>query len=99
MTLTQCCACLSHRLCQPFDFVRFAAAFGSMIAHGKHSTKVIIGKDGRISGSMVSDLVTSTLTGLGINVVDLGFSTTPTVELAIKMEGADGGIIITASHN
>ena len=59
----------------------------------------MIGRDGRISGPMVRDLVVSTLTGLGIDVIDLGLSTTPTVEVAVKMEKADGGIILTASHN
>ncbi|HEY6504910.1 MAG TPA: phosphoglucosamine mutase [Chitinophagaceae bacterium] len=82
----------------PVDIVKFSAAYGSMIAKSKH-TKIIIGRDGRISGSMVRDLVASTLTALGIDVIDLGLSTTPTVELAVKMENADGGIILTASHN
>ena len=59
----------------------------------------MIGRDGRISGAMVRDLVVSTLTGMGIDVIDLGLSTTPTVEIAVKAEKADGGIIITASHN
>ena len=89
----------------PLDIVKFTAAFGNIIlAGGKrpqdgNRTKVVIGRDGRISGSMVRDLVVSTLTGLGIDVIDLGLSTTPTVEVAVKMEQADGGIIITASHN
>jgi phosphomannomutase len=83
----------------PLDVVKFTAAFGTIISEKKKSVKIVIGRDGRISGSMVRDLVVSTLTGLGINVVDLGLSTTPTVEVAVKMEKADGGIIITASHN
>jgi len=83
----------------PLDVVKFTAAFGTIISEKKKSAKIVIGRDGRISGSMVRDLVVSTLTGLGINVVDLGLSTTPTVEVAVKMEKADGGIIITASHN
>jgi phosphomannomutase len=83
----------------PLDVVKFTAAFGTIITDKKKSVKIVIGRDGRISGSMVRDLVVSTLTGLGINVVDLGLSTTPTVEVAVKMEKADGGIIITASHN
>jgi phosphomannomutase len=83
----------------PVDIVKFAAAFGTIIAAGKSHTKIVIGRDGRISGPMVRDLVVSTLTGLGIDVVDLGLSTTPTVEVAVKMEKADGGIILTASHN
>lgn len=83
----------------PVDIVKFAAAFGTIIAKDKPATKIVIGRDGRISGSMVQDLVVNTLTGLGIDVVDLGLSTTPTVEVAVKMEKADGGIILTASHN
>ena len=83
----------------PVDIVKFTAAFGTIIAAGKSHTKIVIGRDGRISGAMVRDLVVSTLTGLGIDVIDLGLSTTPTVEVAVKMENADGGIILTASHN
>ncbi len=83
----------------PVDIVKFAAAFGSIIAEGKTSTRIVIGRDGRISGAMVQQLVVNTLSGLGIDVVDLGLSTTPTVEIAVKMEKADGGIILTASHN
>jgi len=83
----------------PLDVVKFTAAFGTIISEKKKSVKIVIGRDGRISGSMMRDLVVSTLTGLGINVIDLGLSTTPTVEVAVKMEKADGGIIITASHN
>lgn len=83
----------------PLDVVRFTAAFGVILSDKKKTTKIVIGRDGRISGQAVRDLVVSTLTGLGIDVVDLGLSTTPTVEVAVKMEKADGGIIITASHN
>jgi len=83
----------------PIDIVKFSAAFGSIIANGKSETRIVIGRDGRISGNMVNQLVVNTLTGLGIHVIDLGLSTTPTVELAVKMENADGGIILTASHN
>ncbi len=83
----------------PIDIVKFSAAYGSIIAEGKKKTKVVIGRDGRISGAMVQNLVVNTLIGLGIDVVDLGLSTTPTVEVAVKMENADGGIILTASHN
>ncbi len=87
----------------PLDVVKFTAAFGSMVAAGNTDktvpAKMVIGRDGRISGSMVSGLVTNTLVSLGIEVLDLGFSTTPTVEIATKAEGAHGGIIITASHN
>ncbi|MBL0307228.1 MAG: phosphoglucosamine mutase [Chitinophagaceae bacterium] len=83
----------------PLDVVKFTAAFGTIIATGKQSAKIVIGRDGRISGAMVQNLVVNTLTGLGIDVIDLGLSTTPTVEVAVKMENADGGIILTASHN
>jgi phosphomannomutase len=83
----------------PVDIVKFTAAFGSIIAGKKKSAKIVIGRDGRISGTMVRDIVVSTLSGLGIDVVDLGLSTTPTVEMAVTMEKADGGIILTASHN
>jgi phosphomannomutase len=87
----------------PIDIVKFTAAYGSIIAETvpdkAHNPKVVIGRDGRISGEMVSTLVINTLVGLGFDVVDLGLSTTPTVEIATKAEGADGGIIITASHN
>ncbi|ULQ57288.1 phosphoglucosamine mutase [Flavihumibacter rivuli] len=83
----------------PLDVVRFTAAYGSMLLHQNKTPKVVVGRDGRISGDMVNQLVQQTLAGLGINVVDLGLSTTPTVEMAVKWEGADGGIIITASHN
>jgi len=83
----------------PLDVVKFTAAFGTIIATGKQSAKIVIGRDDRISGAMVQNLVVNTLTGLGIDVIDLGLSTTPTVEVAVKMENADGGIILTASHN
>ena len=83
----------------PLDVVKFTAAYGSIISGKNKKAKIVIGRDGRISGAMVRDLVVSTLTGLGIDVVDLGLSTTPTVEVAVKMEKADGGIILTASHN
>lgn len=87
----------------PIDIVKFTAAYGYIISEGSADKaiplKVVVGRDGRISGEMVSSLVISTLTGLGIDVVDLGYSTTPTVEIATKKEGAAGGIIITASHN
>jgi len=83
----------------PLDIVKFTAAFGTIICPEKKSSTIIIGRDGRISGELVRNLVVSTLNGLGIHVIDLGLSTTPTVELAVKTEKADGGIIITASHN
>lgn len=86
----------------PEAIQKFTAAFGSFLLqqqpHGK-KTKVVIGRDGRHHGKMVRDIVVETLTGLGIDVIDLGLSTTPTVEIAVKEERADGGIIITASHN
>jgi len=85
----------------PLDAVLFAAAYGSWLKTQNPSKKlkVVIGRDARISGQMISDLVSSTLIGLGINVVNLGLSTTPTVEIAVPMENAQGGIILTASHN
>ena len=85
----------------PVDIVKFAAAFGTwvQIRHKKSGLKVIVGRDARKSGSMVNNLVITTLRSLGINVIDLGMATTPTVELAVTGTHADGGIIITASHN
>ena len=83
----------------PMDIVKFTAAYGSWIKQQTDNPKIIIGRDGRISGEMVSNLVVNTLTGLGLNLIDLGLSTTPTVEMAVKFEDAAGGIIITASHN
>lgn len=83
----------------PVDAVKFAAAFGSWVVEKTGKRKIIIGRDARPSGQMISDLVTSTLVGLGIDVVDLGLSTTPTVEIAVPLEQAGGGIILTASHN
>lgn len=83
----------------PVDIVKFAAAYGTWLLTQDDNHKVVIGRDGRISGEMVSTLVANTLIGLGLNVVDLGLSTTPTVEMAVKFENAAGGIILTASHN
>jgi phosphomannomutase len=83
----------------PLDVVRFTAAFGSWLREKSANRKIVVGRDGRISGQMVQQLVVSTLTGLGFNVVDLGLSTTPTVEIAVSGEQAAGGIILTASHN
>ncbi|MDP3003737.1 MAG: phosphoglucosamine mutase [Bacteroidales bacterium] len=85
----------------PVDIVKFAAAFGTWVQrrHNKKGLKVIVGRDARKSGSMVNNLVITTLRGLGIHVTDLGMATTPTVELAVTGTHADGGIIITASHN
>ncbi|SHI55894.1 phosphomannomutase [Mesonia phycicola] len=85
----------------PIDAVKFAAAYGSWVKNqvDKDRYKVVVGRDARISGEMMQQLVMNTLIGLGIDVVDLGLSTTPTVEMAVPMEHADGGIILTASHN
>ncbi len=83
----------------PLDVVRFTAAFGSWLLQKSTNRKIVVGRDGRISGPMVQNLVVSTLTGLGFDVVDIGLSTTPTVEIAVTGEKAAGGIIITASHN
>jgi phosphomannomutase len=83
----------------PVDVVKFAAAYGSWIKKNQTGNKIIIGRDARPSGEMVSTLVSSTLQGLGLDVVDLGLSTTPTVEMAVPAEKAAGGIILTASHN
>ena len=85
----------------PIDAVKFASAYGVWIKQqrDKQHYKVVVGRDARISGAMIQNLVMNTLIGLGIDVVDLGLSTTPTVELAVPMEQADGGIILTASHN
>ncbi|MCW5515350.1 phosphoglucosamine mutase [Muriicola sp. Z0-33] len=85
----------------PLDAVKFAAAYGTWLKEysQKQQLKVVIGRDARISGEMIQNLVVATLVGLGIDVIDLGLSTTPTVEIAVPLEQADGGIILTASHN
>lgn len=85
----------------PIDAVLFAAAYGTWLKNqtSDQTLRVVIGRDARISGPMVSNLVANTLIGLGIHVVDLGLSTTPTVEIAVPLEKAHGGIILTASHN
>lgn len=83
----------------PLDVVRFTAAFGTWLTQQSGNRKIIIGRDGRISGEMVQRLVVSTLNALGLDVIDLGLSTTPTVEMAVVFENAAGGIILTASHN
>jgi len=89
----------------PLDVVKFTAAYGTWLLQNsskkksKSPSKVVIGRDGRISGLMVKNLVSSTLCGLGIDVIDLDYSTTPTVEMAVTLLKADGGIILTASHN
>ncbi len=84
----------------PIDVVKFTAAYGIIIRQETpNNNKLIVGRDGRISGEMVKNLVLATLVGLGFEVVDLDLSTTPTVEMAVKLSGAAGGIILTASHN
>lgn len=84
----------------PIDIVKFASAYGSwLLAKSSGKKKVVVGRDGRISGVMVESLVEQSLLALGIDVIHLGLSTTPTVEMAVVFEKADGGIIITASHN
>lgn len=87
----------------PVDAVKFASAYGSWLKSNISVTtknlKVVVGRDARISGPMIHNLVINTLIGLGIDIIDLGLSTTPTVEVAVPLEDADGGIILTASHN
>ncbi|MHC8949361.1 phosphoglucosamine mutase [Sphingobacterium hungaricum] len=83
----------------PIDIVKFTAAFGKMITEGSTKKKIVIGRDARVSGEMVNNLVVGTLQSIGVEVIDLGLSTTPTVELAVPKENAAGGIILTASHN
>ena len=89
----------------PVDAVKFASAYGTWLKQNSKKQipnskyKVVVGRDARISGPMIHNLVINTLIGLGIDVVDLGLSTTPTVEVAVPLENADGGIILTASHN
>ncbi|CEN48492.1 phosphoglucosamine mutase [Capnocytophaga canis] len=85
----------------PIDAVKFAAAYGTWLKTtlNKENIRVVLGRDARISGEMIQNLVAYTLVGLGIEVIDTGLSTTPTVEVAVPMENADGGIILTASHN
>jgi len=85
----------------PIDAVQFAAAYGTWLKSVSDAgpLTVIVGRDARLSGEMISTLVIQTLVGLGINVVDLGLSTTPTVEMAVPFHKANGGIILTASHN
>lgn len=85
----------------PIDAVKFAAAYGSFLLKNNPNKKlkVVIGRDARISGPMIHNLVQNTLVGMGIDILDIGLSTTPTVEVAVPLEKADGGIILTASHN
>lgn len=85
----------------PLDTVKYAAAYGYWVKkqRNKETHRIVVGRDARISGEMIQQLVMNTLVALGIHVIDLGLSTTPTVEMAVAMEHADGGIILTASHN
>ena len=89
----------------PVDAVKFASAYGTFLKARNQNNeegrkqKVVVGRDARISGPMIHNLIVNTLIGLGIDVIDLGLSTTPTVEIAVPLEKADGGIILTASHN
>ena len=85
----------------PVDAVKFASAYGTFLKKKSKKDKltVVVGRDARISGPMIHNLITHTLIGLGIDIIDLGLSTTPTVEIAVPLENADGGIILTASHN
>ena len=85
----------------PLDAVKFAAAYGSYMQSQSKEAKltIVIGRDARISGEMIQNLVMQTLVGMGIDIIDLGLSTTPTVEMAVVDKRAQGGIILTASHN
>lgn len=81
----------------PLDIVKFTTAYATFIP--RKSGKIVVGRDGRLSGHMVRDVVCGTLVGMGFDVLDIGYASTPTTELAVRWSGADGGIIITASHN
>ncbi len=85
----------------PLDIVKFTSAYATFIRRsGKsNSGKIVVGRDARLSGDMVNRIVCGTLTGMGYDVIDIGLATTPTTELAVRFSKADGGIIITASHN
>ena len=83
----------------PADIMKFTLAFGTWVLEQEGNRKVVIGRDARVSGEMVNNIVVGSLLSIGIDVVDLGLSTTPTVEIAVHEEKAGGGIIITASHN
>ena len=84
----------------PLDIVKFTTAYAQFIGGQSHEAKkIVVGRDGRISGLMVRNVVVGTLMGMGYDVIDIGYASTPTTELAVRMSGADGGIIITASHN
>ena len=83
----------------PLDIVKFTSAYATFIARTGKTKKIVVGRDARISGEMVANVVCGTLMGMGYDVIDIGLATTPTTELAVKWAGADGGIIVTASHN
>src|ERR1035437_725350 len=84
----------------PLDIVRFTAAYAKLIKSNRpDSNKIVVGRDARISGEMVNQIVSGTLLSMGFDVVNIGLATTPTTELAVTMEKASGGIILTASHN
>ena len=83
----------------PLDIVKFVTAYATFINKNAKSKKIVVGRDARISGEMVKNVVCGTLMGYGFDVINIGLATTPTTELAVRMSGADGGIIITASHN
>ena len=83
----------------PGDIVKYTAAFASLMMQNSDTSKIVVGRDARLSGEMVNHLVIGTLIAMGLDVIDLGLSTTPTVEMAVVMEKANGGIILTASHN
>ena len=85
----------------PLDIVKFTAAYATFIHHSKQSESntIVVGRDARISGEMVKNIVCGTLMGMGYDVLNIGLATTPTTELAVRMSKAAGGIIITASHN
>src|SRR5574344_1568038 len=85
----------------PLDIVKFTSAYATFIRRSgaSESNTIVVGRDARISGEMVKNVVCGTLMGMGYDVLNIGLATTPTTELAVTMSGADGGIIITASHN
>ena len=84
----------------PLDIARYTAAYATFVRRKNHmSNTIVIGRDARISGEMVTNIVSGTLIGCGFDVLDVGLSTTPTIEVAVQLKGASGGIVITASHN
>ena len=89
-----------HNALTPLDIVLYTSSYAMFIKNQNHqNNNIIIGRDARISGPMVSNIVSGTLIGCGFNVIDVGLSTTPTIEMAVILDKAAGGIIITASHN